>query len=229
MTRHSHPEPFGRCLSVAAALLLLLAVTPLRADEIAAAIPKLQAKISHLTCPPGASAQACAAFQKDVSSGTPEVVAQFLPMFKDPKSTLYMIFVVFDSSSDTFWIVSTEVHHDHKKGLVLYRETYGDYQQGQMVTGAVGGEIAASDTTVFRSPKDGVTVEYYLTGKYTFASLETWQGRDGRRRSIAITASKEPDDSDPLSDATITFAAPTQKVVHADKALRFFSRGKTAF
>lgn len=231
MTRRSCPEAFGRRFSLAAALLLLLAVTPLRAEDlVTTTIPKLQAKFSHFTCPPGASTQACASFQKDVSSGTPEVAAQFHPMFEDPKFTMYMIFVVFDSSLDRFWIVSTEVHRDGKKGLVLYRVSYGEYAQGQMVTGAVSGPaIPAADVTVFRSPKDGVTVKYYRKGNYTFTSLEAWQGSDGRGRSIAITASKEPDNSDPLSDATITFAAPSQKLVHADKALRFFSHVKTSF
>ncbi len=207
--------------------VFLCSLAPLRGqDEIAAMVPKTQAALKDFTCPAGASAQACSTFQKVVAAGSPEIVAQFLPMFDDPKTTMYLIYLAFDHDHDQFWIISTAAAHTQTEGLVLSMVTYGHYIKGSMVTGAVSNvdiPVNLSGATIFNSAKDGVTLSYFKEGDVSVSSHETKTFTNGSSATVDIQVMKTDPADLPLADVTITMLYGGQKMVVTGKAVRFFS------
>lgn len=211
--------------------LLLWAQSPLHAQvDFHQLASQTRIALKDFTCPPGGSMQACATFQKMVAAGSQEVSAQFMPLFLDSKYFGYLVYVVFDSGSDQFWIISTAAAHGDK-GLVLTYATYGHYQDGQMVTGVVAPEdipVSSDNETNYTSKKDGVKVSYFSKGDVSVTSAESWQASDGSARTVTLSVSKSPNGADTLVDETITLESPTQKLVHSGKALRFSSQWTSA-
>lgn len=205
------------------ALLFMLCLSaPLAAqDEIASMVPKMQALLKNVACPPNASAQSCASFHKLVNSGSPELTAQFAPAFMDP---LYLTYVVFENSTDKFWVISTGMGQRGNGPPVLHMASYGEYQEGQMVTGALSqGDLSQAEdgTVTWSSSKDGVSVSYFRGGTLTLVSRETWTSPNGTAYTLTISVEKGHTDADTQVPETITLESPTQKATHSGMALEF--------
>lgn len=210
-------------LAFSLALLVCLPV-PLSAQvDFQSLIPKMQALLKDVSCPASASAQSCANFRGMVQNGSLELTAQFAPAFLDPKVHLYLIYVVFENSMDTVWVISADVGHSDN-GTMLHTASYGEYQGGQMVTGAAGGDVLVTNgATTWSSSKDGVTVSYYETGNTSMTSGESWKGSDGGTRTVTISVDKTDPATASQAPDTITLESPDGRVVHTGTALKFTS------
>lgn len=214
-----------RWWSVLAFAILLCLPAPLAAQlDIPSMVPKMQALLKNVSCPSSASVKSCASFRALVQSGSPELTAQFASAFFDPKVHLYLIYVVFENNMDDFWVISSDVVHTDK-GLLMDMASYGEYQGGHMVTGAVSGDVpfVYNGPTTWSSAKDGVTVSYFETGNTSMLSNETWKNNNGETMSIAISVDKTDPADTPQAPVTITLQSPTNKVVDTGTALKFFN------
>lgn len=192
--------------------------------DIPTMVPQMQALLKNVSCPSSASSASCASFHAMVQNGSPELTAQFAPAFLDPKVHLYLIYVVFENNMDAFWVISADVVHSDR-GTLLTEASYGEYQSGQFVTGAVGGDVLveADGTTTWSSSKDGVTVSYDKTGNTSMMSSESWKDQGGNTRTIAISVSKTDPPTAPLAPESITLRSSSGNIVHTGTALRFCS------
>ncbi len=215
-----NPRGIFVCVTV-----FLCTLAPLRGqDDFAALVPKTQAALKNFTCPAGASVQACSSFQKMVAAGRQEIVGQFSPMFEDPKTTLYLIYLVFDNENDQFWIISAAFAHSDR--MVLTMITYGHYIEGDMVTGAINHDdipVNKEGATSFSSAKDGVNLSYFSEGDISVATQETKTLSDGTTLEVDIQVMKTDPADLPLADEKITLLDGDQKAVYTGKAVRFFS------
>lgn len=210
---------------VLASAVLLVLPAPLAAQlDIPSMVPQMQALLKNVSCPSSASAASCASFHSMVQNGSPELTAQFAPAFLDPKVHLYLIYVVFENTADTFWVISADVVHSDQ-GPLLTTASYGEYHAGQMVTGAVGGNVllAENGATTWSSAKDGVTVSYFETGNTSMTSRETWKNSSGNTMTVTISVDKTDPANVPQAPETITIESPTANGAHSGMALKFYN------
>lgn len=191
--------------------------------DLAPLVAQTQNLLKNFACPPGASADACDTLRTMITSGNEEIALQFSPLFGDAKTSMGFAYVVFDSASNNFWIISVRAARTTDKGFVMKEVSYAHYNHGQLQVGSLGSDIPVTDETTYSSKKDGVTVTYHQTGNVSVSTQEVTERSNGATLTFSIEVNKTNLINSPTTDETITAQSGDIKVVHSGKALRFLS------
>lgn len=191
--------------------------------DLAPLVTQTQNLLKNFTCPTGASTDACDTLRTMITSGNQEIALQFSPLFGDAKTSMGFAYVVFDSGSNNFWIISVRAARTTDKGFVMKEVSYAHYNHGQLQVGSLGSDIPVTDETTYSSKKDGVTVTYHSSGNVSVSTQEVTERSNGATLTFSIEVNKTNPINLPTADETITAQSGDIKVVHSGKALKFLS------
>jgi hypothetical protein len=143
-------------------IFLLLSVAPLLcADEpsfVESAKPKVQLLLqTNFSCPQGASPTACHSFQELNDAGDSDFLTFFAPIFVDNQVAMGSVYVIFDSDSDAFFVVSAIGYSE--KDRLKFLVNYGVYQHGFLKKSEYGDVTVLKDHPVIFT-SDGATVMF---------------------------------------------------------------------
>jgi len=138
---------------------LLLPAMSVRGVDTAEYLPKAQNLVNGISCPVDAYPRACDSFRGLASSGNEEFYAPFAFLFLPHDKINSTAWVVFDNSTDNFWIIETSLHND-KDGELQVLTLYNRYQNGVEISSQSGEVPFETKPLKFVSEDQSTSVEY---------------------------------------------------------------------
>ncbi len=170
---------------IATLVLGLVLCVPAFADETlhhltAEQTAATQALLSKFSCPDGAFPKACKSFQDLVAAGDTEILVPFLPGTLPPSKVLATTYIIFDDTTDTFWVFAAMGYNDSGLKMDLF---FTFWQHGQLKIGRLG-TVPFVEGKVVKFSEDGVSLEF---NGDTLEASQSYTNTDNKKVEITIS------------------------------------------